>query len=89
MTHRIIELEQFLVRGVFRQDDFLSGLEQHDFDQYTDTHVLVRGCDSAIIPPWAFMVLTARLVPLARTVRFGNEHDNVVIFRNSPQQSPK
>ena len=83
MAFEIIDPEQFLPDGVFFQDRFLENIEQHDWSHYSNRQVLVRGCKSAIIPPWAYMVITARLVGHARSVRFGNEHDNVVVCRSA------
>lgn len=89
MSQHVIAPEQFLTQEVFRQDDFLAALERHDFTRYQDAQVLIRGCTSTIIPPWALMSITAKLVPIAKTIRFGNEHDHVVIYRNSDNQPAK
>jgi hypothetical protein len=68
--------------GMFRQDDFLANIAGHDWNRYRDQLVLVRGCGEIPIPPWAYMAITARLVGIARSVRFGNEHDNLVVHRS-------
>lgn len=77
----IIDPQEFLSGGMFRQDDFLAGVSGHDWNQYRNTRVLVRGCGDMPIPPWAYMAITARLTGIARSVRYGNEHDNVVVYR--------
>ena len=81
MTFSVIEIDPFLDDGMFREDSFLASVDSLDWSQYADRKVLVRGCDSAVVPPWAYMVITARLVGVAQSVRFGNEHDHVVVHR--------
>ncbi|MBI5265597.1 MAG: DUF2480 family protein [candidate division Zixibacteria bacterium] len=77
----LIDPRDFLAGGMFRQDDFLANVAGHDWSQYRGQRVLVRGCGDVPIPPWAYMAIATRLVGIARSVRYGNEHDNVVIYR--------
>ena len=70
-----------LENGVFKEEAFLENAENFDWSQFENKQVLVRGCSSALIPPWAFMYITGKLAPMAKNVRFGNEHDNLVVFR--------
>jgi len=81
MAQSIIDPEHFLSDGIFREESFLEKANNYDWEQFQNKQVLVRGCNSAIIPPWAFMFITGKLAAIARTVRYGNEHDNVVVFR--------
>jgi hypothetical protein len=83
MPFSVVEPGRFLSGPAFRQDDFLAGLEQFDWASLADQKVLVRGCGDIVTPPWAYMAITARLVGVARSVRYGNEHDNVVIYRRN------
>ena len=82
MPFTVIDPTQFIKDGIFRQDEFLSALEDHDWTQYQGEKILVRGCGDVITPPWAFMAITGYLANQARSVRYGNEHDNVVVYRN-------
>jgi len=81
MAFEILDPQAFTDDGLFAEDRFLERAESHDWARFADKNVLVRGCGGAPVPPWAFMHLTARLVGLARSVRYGNEHDNVVVYR--------
>lgn len=81
MNFSILEPASFLSSGMFRQDEFLDQLDKYDWNQLADKKVLVRGCGDIITPPWAYMAIAARLVGVARSVRYGNEHDHVVIYR--------
>lgn len=85
MAQSILDPENFLSNGVFKEAIFLEMAAKFDWEQYRGKQVLVRGCNSAIIPPWAFMFISSRLSALAKTVRYGNEHDNIVVFRSSAE----
>lgn len=81
MAFSIIDPQQFVGEGLLREDDFVSRLAAYDWSRHLGQKVLVRGCGSTLIPPWAFMMITGRLVGVAESVRYGNEHDNIVVFR--------
>ena len=83
MAFDIVDPTDFLDNGLFLEQKFLAKADEHDWAGYRDKKVLVRGCQSAIVPPWAYMLITGRLAPFARSVRFGNEHDNMVVFRKA------
>ncbi len=77
----IVDPQAFLSSGMFRQDDFLLAISNHDWAVYAGKKVLVRGCGSAPIPPWAYMAIASRLTGVADSIRYGNEHDQVVTWR--------
>lgn len=81
MTYEIIDPAEFLKDGIFSEDYFLQKASDYNWSRFHGKKVLVRGCSSAIIPPWVYMYITGRLAAGAGTVRFGNEHDNIVVFR--------
>jgi len=81
MTFTIIEAQSFVSDGFFREDEFLANVEAHDWEQYAGAKMLVRGCGNTVVPPWAFMVITARLTGIVASARYGNEHDHIVIYR--------
>ena len=80
MTFSVVDPAVFLDDGAFLEDSFIEKIKDQTWEEYRDRSVLVRGC-SSIIPPWAYMYIAAKLAHVARTVRYGNEHDNVVVFR--------
>ncbi|HWR83373.1 MAG TPA: DUF2480 family protein [Candidatus Deferrimicrobium sp.] len=83
MPFEVIDPEQFLGGKSFAEQAFLDQIERYDWSKCLGKKVLVRGCHSTIIPPWAYMCITGKLATVAHSVRFGNEHDNVVVFRSS------
>ena len=80
MAFEVVDPSEFVSDGHFTEDSFLAAMADHDWSKYSGQKVLVRGC-SLIIPPWAYMYLTAKLMPVAHSIRYGNEHDNIVVFR--------
>lgn len=81
MGFEILDPGELLENNIFSEVSFKEKISQHNWAQFKDKKVLVRGCTSTIIPPWAFMMISARLTEVAQSVRFGNEHDNVTVYR--------
>ncbi|MGD8922682.1 MAG: DUF2480 family protein [Candidatus Zixiibacteriota bacterium] len=81
MAYEIVDPAELLTDGAFFEDDFLKNADRYDWEKFRDKTVLVRGCTSTLIPPWAYMLITGRLSSRAKSVRFGNEHDNIVVYR--------
>ncbi len=82
MALTIIDPQEILEGKPFTEDFFLSAIDNYDWDKFDTKNVLVRGCGSIVIPPWAFMIITARLTQVAKSVRYGNEHDNIIVYRS-------
>ena len=67
-----LDIEPFLYRGlVLRERDFRQAVKDADWSVYADRHVAVFCSTDAIVPPWAFMVIAARLDGVARSVAAG------------------
>ncbi len=81
MAYEIVDPAELLTDGAFFEDQFIESADRYDWEKYRDKTVLVRGCTSTLIPPWAYMLITGRLSSRAKSVRFGNEHDNIVVYR--------
>ena len=81
MAYEIVDPAELMTDGAFFEDDFLNNADRYDWEKFRDKTVLVRGCTSTLVPPWAYMLITGRLSSRAKSVRFGNEHDNIVVYR--------
>lgn len=81
MAFEILDPNDLLTENIFFEDKFLETVENYDWGKFQNKKVLVRGCGSAVIPPWAYMVITSKLMIYAKSIRFGNEHDNIVVYR--------
>lgn len=53
---------------ILKEKDFRAALKEHDWTQYQDKIVLVHCSADAIIPVWAYMLVTAYATPHATTV---------------------
>jgi hypothetical protein len=67
----VLDPRDFLSGGMFREKDFRDAVERHDWTRYQGKPVIVQGCTSITVPTWAFLVLTARVVPIAKSVSYG------------------
>ncbi|MCB9224543.1 MAG: DUF2480 family protein [Crocinitomicaceae bacterium] len=57
---------------VLREKDFRDWVKDHDWDQYSDKFVFVWCSNDAIIPAWAYMLVTTHLAK-SKEIIFGNE----------------
>ncbi len=69
----LYDLKDNLYMGlILKEKDFRDFLKTHDWTQYTGKNVAITCTEDAIIPTWAYMLLTIHLQPYANTVVFGN-----------------
>jgi len=72
----IYDIKDNLFMGlILKEKDFRAFLKEHDWSQYTGKHVAITCSEEAIVPLWAYMLLTVYLEPYANTVIFGNAED--------------
>ena len=57
---------------VLREKDFREHVNQHDWSQYQDDFVALTCTSDAIVPAWAFMLLTMHLQPYSKKVVIGS-----------------
>lgn len=57
---------------VLKEKDFRAFLVVHSWEQYQGKHVAISCSSDAIIPTWAFMLLSAQMSPFASTIVYGN-----------------
>ena len=72
----LYDIAQNLFQGmVLKEKDFRAFIKDHDWSQYQDKHVAVTCSADAIIPTWAYMLLSSKLQPHASTVILGDLDD--------------
>ena len=70
------DLEPYLFMGqVLREKEFRGFITEHDWWQYNGKHVAIGCSVDAIIPTWAFMLISIQLSPFAQTIVFGDLTD--------------
>lgn len=83
----ILDLSQFIDNGIVAEAAFFEKVERFDWEQYRDKRVLVKGCGTTIIPPWAFMTVAAHLSQVAKRVHYGNEHSSIAVFSRTHRET--
>lgn len=74
--------DQLFQELVLREKDFRDFVKNHDWSQYQDKFVAITCSVDAIIPTWAFMLLSSALQPFAKQVIFGSLRDlEIVLFK--------
>lgn len=73
-TQEAFDLSDWLFEGlILREKDFRERAKNHNWTDYAGKHVAVTCTTDAIVPLWAFMLISSYLQPYAATVVFGNE----------------
>lgn len=69
----VYDIKDNLFHGLMlREKDFREFLKEHDWTQYTGKHVAITCTADAIVPTWAYMLLSNKLAPYAETIVFGD-----------------
>ena len=69
----LLDISPWLLEGlILKEKDYRQSVEEHDWSQYKDAFVAVKCSTDAIIPAWAFMLITSKLQPYASMVLQGD-----------------
>ena len=72
----VFDLKDFLFMGmILKEKDFREALKKHDWDKYRNRSVAITCSADAIIPVWAYMLVTSYLQPVAKETLVGNEKE--------------
>ena len=72
----VFDLKDFLFMGmILKEKDFRESLKQHDWEKYRNKYVAITCSADAIIPVWAYMLVTAYLQPVTKETFVGTEKD--------------
>jgi len=63
----LLDIKDWLFEGfVLREKDFREHIKTHDWSQYKDNYIALMCSTDAIIPAWAFMLISIQLEPYAK-----------------------
>jgi len=63
----LFDIKDWLYEGlVLREKDFREHIKTHDWSQYKDNYIALMCSTDAIIPAWAFMLISIQLEPYAK-----------------------
>ncbi len=75
-SRQSIDLSQWLDQGLLlKEKEFRAQLKAHDWSIYRDKFIALQCSTEAILPSWAFLLVTTHLQPFARKVILGNLKD--------------
>jgi hypothetical protein len=82
-----IDLKDFLFEGlILREKDFREKVGAINVEDYRDCYVYIYNSADAIVPLWAYFLLTAKITDSATKVVFGNREDlEVLLMHNAVQ----
>jgi hypothetical protein len=82
-----IDLKEFLFQGlVLKEKDFRNDVDNLDLQDYKDAYVHIYCSTDAIIPLWAYFLITAKITDVSRKIVFGNAEDlEVLLMHNAIQ----
>lgn len=68
-----IDIKDWLFEGIIlKEKDFRTTLKNQDWSQYQDAYVALHCSSDAIIPGWAYLLITSYLNEFSKKVVFGN-----------------
>ncbi len=69
----LFDIKDWLFEGLLlREKDFRNHVSNHDWSQYQGAYVALTCSTDAIIPGWAYLLLTSVLAPFAKKVVVGS-----------------
>ncbi len=57
---------------ILKEKDFRLSVKNHDWSQYKDSFVALTCSSDAIIPSWAYLLITANIAPFSKKTVVGN-----------------
>tara|TARA_R110002020_G_scaffold172933_3_gene363503 strand:+ start:1090 stop:1593 length:504 start_codon:yes stop_codon:yes gene_type:complete len=70
----VLDISQWLLDGfILREVDFRESLKACDWSAYTNAYVALNCSTDAIVPAWAYMLVTTYLNPVVKQVVVGNK----------------
>lgn len=67
------DISQWLLEGiVLRESEFRGNVKEHDWSQYQDKYIALFCSTDAIVPGWAYILLSLHFAPYAKKVTVGS-----------------
>jgi hypothetical protein len=68
-----LDIQKWLYEGlVLKERDFRDAITYHDWKQYSGKYVALNCSTDAIIPSWAYLLISVSLAPYAKKTVIGN-----------------
>ncbi len=84
----VLDIKDQLFQGqILKEKGFREFIEVKDWSVYEKKHVAIQCSAEAVVPTWAYMLLSSALTPFATTIIFGSLEDlEVMLFRKNLDQ---
>lgn len=81
-TRQVIDISQWLYKGIIlREKDFRQSLKLVDWTEYKNAYICLQCSTDAIIPSWAYMLISTYLNPFAKKVIVGTAKElNQILY---------
>ena len=68
-----LDIKDWLYEGIIlKEKDFRTSVRNHDWSIYKDSFVALTCSEDAIIPSWAYLLISAKLAPFAKKIVVGD-----------------
>ena len=83
-----IDLKDFLYQElILKEKDFREKVDLINIEEYKDAYIYIYNSADAIVPLWAYFLITAKLTEAARKIVFGNKEDLEVLLMHTAIQT--
>lgn len=78
----LLDIKDWLLEGfVLRENDFRTYVKEHDWSQYNDCYVALHCSTDAIVPDWAYMLISLELEEFSKLTVIGSlEHLESLLY---------
>jgi len=77
----VFDIKDYLFKGlILKEKDFRAALKEHDWTQYQDKHLVIQCSTDAIVPVWAYQLITVYAAPYAQTITEGSKDDFIKLY---------
>ena len=82
-----IDLKDFLFQElILKEKDFREKVASINTEEYTDSYIYIYNSADAIVPLWAYFLLTAKLTDSAKKIVYGKREDlEILLMHNAIQ----
>ncbi|MGZ3838972.1 MAG: DUF2480 family protein [Flavisolibacter sp.] len=70
--------------AALQQQLFLKNLESLDRESFRDQRVVIKGCGDKTIEPFAYAAITGLLVPVVKSLMYGEPCSTVPVYKKKP-----
>ncbi len=83
-----IDLKDFLFQElILIEKDFREKVDLINIEEYEDAYIYIYNSADAIVPLWAYFLITAKLTEAAKKIVFGNKEDLEVLLMHTAIQT--